>query len=53
MDARGFAAGTPRTFARRQRFRTADAALVLGTGLLAAAILTITIALGSFVPALV
>jgi energy-coupling factor transport system permease protein len=52
MDARGFAAGLPRTFARRQRFRAADTALVAGTAVLAAAILAITIATGLFTPAL-
>ena len=52
MDARGFAAGVPRTFARVQRFRTADTALLAGAVLVSAAILTTTIALGYFHPAL-
>jgi energy-coupling factor transport system permease protein len=52
MDARGFDAHIPRTVARVQRFRTADAALVLGAALAAAAILTVSVALGFFHPAL-
>lgn len=39
MDARGFDRGGPRSQARTQRFRTADAALVIGALLLAAAVL--------------
>jgi len=51
MDARGFASGTPRTFARRRYFRAADAALVAGTAVLATAILATAIATGQFMPA--
>lgn len=52
MDARGFDGHTPRTFARAQHFRTADALLVLGALAAAAAILTVSVALGFFHPAL-
>jgi energy-coupling factor transport system permease protein len=52
MDARGFSAGVPRTFARVQRFRPADALLVTGAALAAAAILATSTALGFFHPAL-
>ena len=38
MDARGFDSGAPRTFARVQRFRTADTVLVLGSVLMALAL---------------
>ena len=38
MDARGFDSGAPRTFARVQRFRTADAVLVLGSVLMVLAL---------------
>ncbi|BCJ44985.1 ABC transporter [Actinoplanes ianthinogenes] len=50
MDARGFDSGTPRTFARVQRFTGADAALVVVAFLLSVLILTATIALGLFRP---
>jgi energy-coupling factor transport system permease protein len=51
MDARGFAVGVPRTFAREQRMRPADLALV-GAGLLIGVGLpALTIALGVFRPA--
>ncbi|GAA2690714.1 energy-coupling factor transporter transmembrane component T family protein [Actinoplanes palleronii] len=50
MDARGFDAGTPRTYARVQHFTRADTALVAGAGLTCATILTVTIALGLFRP---
>jgi len=50
MDARGFDSGVPRTYARRQIFRRADAALVVGSVLLSALTLSITIALGLFRP---
>ena len=38
MDARGFDSGAPRTFARQQRFRTADTVLVLASVLVALAL---------------
>jgi energy-coupling factor transport system permease protein len=50
MDARGFDSGTPRTFARVQRFTRADTALVVISFLLAAAILAVTITFGLFRP---
>jgi energy-coupling factor transport system permease protein len=50
MDARGFDAGVPRTYARRQIFTPADAALMAGAALLSAGALAITIALGLFRP---
>lgn len=50
MDARGFDSETPRTHARRQHFRPADTALVLGAVTLSALTLTATIALGYFRP---
>jgi energy-coupling factor transport system permease protein len=52
MDARGFDSGMPRTYARRQVFGRADAALLLGAGLLSAAALTTTVLLGVFRPIL-
>jgi energy-coupling factor transport system permease protein len=52
MDARGFDSGLPRTYARRQVFRRADAALVAGAGLLSAAALTVTVLIGAFRPVL-
>lgn len=52
MDARGFDSGVPRTTARRQRFGPADLGLVLAAAALAAALLTITIAVGTFDPLL-
>jgi energy-coupling factor transport system permease protein len=52
MDARGFDSGLPRTYARRQVFRAADAALIAGAALLSAAILATTVALGVFRPLL-
>ncbi len=51
MDARGFDAGVPRTFARRQRIRPADLALMFGGALVAVALPAATIALGVFQPA--
>ena len=51
MDARGFASGVPRTFARRQRFRASDAALIAGAVVVAAGLPALTIALGLFRPA--
>ncbi|MBL7256167.1 energy-coupling factor transporter transmembrane component T family protein [Paractinoplanes lichenicola] len=50
MDARGFDSGLPRTYARRQLFRTADAALIAAAVTLSAATLGVTIALGLFRP---
>jgi energy-coupling factor transport system permease protein len=50
MDARGFDAETPRTYARRQHFTRADALLVVAAGALATAILATTVALGLFRP---
>ncbi|MBM2621757.1 energy-coupling factor transporter transmembrane protein EcfT [Actinoplanes sp. LDG1-06] len=50
MDARGFDSGIPRTYARRQSFQRADAALVAGAVLLSALALTVTITLGLFRP---
>ncbi|MER7165257.1 energy-coupling factor transporter transmembrane component T [Micromonospora sp. NPDC000207] len=50
MDARGFDADTPRTVARRQRFTTADALLVLGAAALAGGALAVSVALGTFRP---
>jgi energy-coupling factor transport system permease protein len=52
MDARGFDSGLPRTYARRQVFGRADAALLVGAGLLSAAALTVTVLLGVFRPIL-
>jgi energy-coupling factor transport system permease protein len=52
MDARGFDAGTPRTFARRQRFVAADAALVVAGALVGAGCIAISIAVGTFTPLL-
>ncbi|MFF3869210.1 energy-coupling factor transporter transmembrane component T family protein [Micromonospora sp. NPDC001898] len=50
MDARGFDAGTPRTVARRQRFRAADGLLIAGAAALAGAALAVSVALGAFRP---
>jgi energy-coupling factor transport system permease protein len=50
MDARGFDAGVPRTYARRQIFTGADALLMAGAAALSAVILGITVALGLFRP---
>lgn len=52
MDARGFDAGTPRTVARRQRFTTADALLVIAAAVLAGGTLAVSVALGTFRPLL-
>jgi energy-coupling factor transport system permease protein len=52
MDARGFDSGLPRTNARQQIFGRADAALVIGAGLLSAAVLTVTVLIGAFRPIL-
>jgi energy-coupling factor transport system permease protein len=51
MDARGFASGAPRTFARRARFGAADAALIGASVLLTVGVPALTIALGLFRPA--
>jgi energy-coupling factor transport system permease protein len=50
MDARGFDAGTPRTYARRQVFRPADAALMLAAAGVSVAALTTSVLLGLFRP---
>ena len=50
MDARGFDSGATRTFARRQRFRGADWALLIGAAVLSAAALTISVLAGLFDP---
>jgi energy-coupling factor transport system permease protein len=50
MDARGFDSGVPRTYARRQVFRRADAVLVAGAAVLSVLTLGTTIALGLFRP---
>jgi energy-coupling factor transport system permease protein len=52
MDARGFASGVPRTFARQQFIRPADVTLMLAGVLLAVGLPALTIALGVFAPAL-
>ncbi len=48
MDARGFASGAPRSFARRQRFTVPDAALVAGGVLLTAGAELASAVLGTF-----
>ncbi|GAA3345239.1 energy-coupling factor transporter transmembrane component T [Amorphoplanes nipponensis] len=50
MDARGFDAGTPRTYARRQVLGRADVALMVGAMLLSTAALTTSVLLGVFRP---
>ncbi len=50
MDARGFDSGGPRTFARRQVFKAADWALVIGAGALSAAALAASVLAGLFQP---
>ena len=50
MDARGFDATTPRTYARRQHFTGADTALVVAAIAGSAAILTLSVLLGFFKP---
>lgn len=52
MDARGFDAGTPRTYARRQIFGPADWTLVAGAALLSAAALAASVVSGLFTPIL-
>ncbi|GLZ79387.1 ABC transporter permease [Actinorhabdospora filicis] len=48
MDARGFDSGIPRTIARPQHMRTADWALILGTALVTAGAITVSVATGTF-----
>ncbi|BBH66599.1 ABC transporter [Actinoplanes sp. OR16] len=50
MDARGFDAQTPRTYARRQYFTGADAALMVAAIAASTAILTLSVLLGYFKP---
>ncbi|GAB1690108.1 energy-coupling factor transporter transmembrane component T family protein [Krasilnikovia sp. M28-CT-15] len=50
MDARGFDSGVPRTYARRQVFGIADAALLAGAAVLAGAILAVSVLTGVFRP---
>jgi energy-coupling factor transport system permease protein len=50
MDARGFSSAEVRTSARRQQFRSADAALVAGAVALAAVALAASVAAGVFRP---
>jgi energy-coupling factor transport system permease protein len=52
MDARGFDSGLPRTYARRQEFTRADAALMIGAAVLSGATLTVTVLAGTFRPLL-
>ena len=52
MDARGFDSGARRSYARRQVFTAADAALLLAAAGLAGAVLTVTVLLGLFRPLL-
>jgi energy-coupling factor transport system permease protein len=52
MDARGFDSGAPRTHAREQRFTGADWLFLLCAVLLSGAILTVSIATGTFRPVL-
>jgi energy-coupling factor transport system permease protein len=52
MDARGFDSRVPRTVARRQRFTTADAALVLGGAAAGALALGTSVVVGMFRPVL-
>ncbi|MFC4072341.1 energy-coupling factor transporter transmembrane component T family protein [Actinoplanes subglobosus] len=50
MDARGFDAETPRTYARRQHFTPADTVLLVLSLLTALAIIAASVALGHFHP---
>jgi energy-coupling factor transport system permease protein len=52
MDARGFDSGAPRTYARRQSFGGADAALVGGAVCVAGLALAVSVAAGAFRPLL-
>jgi energy-coupling factor transport system permease protein len=50
MDARGFDSGQPRTYARRQVFTRADAALLVAAALLSAGALAVSVLAGTFRP---
>jgi energy-coupling factor transport system permease protein len=50
MDARGFDSGLPRTYARRQAFTRADAALLVAATLLSAGALATSVLAGLFRP---
>jgi energy-coupling factor transport system permease protein len=50
MDARGFDAGIPRTYARRQVFTAADTGLIVGAAVLSCAALTAAVVVGLFRP---
>lgn len=50
MDARGFDAGVPRSYARRQVVGTADVALVAAAGVVVAAAIAVSVAVGSWSP---
>jgi energy-coupling factor transport system permease protein len=50
MDARGFDSGVPRTYARRQTFTRADAALLVAAALFSAAALAASVLAGLFRP---
>jgi energy-coupling factor transport system permease protein len=50
MDARGFDSGTPRTYARRQRFGPADALLVLAAIAVGCAGIAVSVSVGTFDP---
>jgi energy-coupling factor transport system permease protein len=50
MDARGFDAGTPRTFARRQVFGLADWLLLAGATVLGGAAIAVSVVTGLFNP---
>jgi energy-coupling factor transport system permease protein len=52
MDARGFDSEAPRTYARRQRFTTADALLIVGAVAVVALIMMISATTGWFHPVL-
>lgn len=52
MDARGFDSGHPRTAARQQRFRAADAGFVVAATVLASATLVASVAMGTYRPLL-
>jgi len=50
MDARGFDAATPRTFARRHPFTGTDAAVLAGGAVLAAVALAVSVGTGTYQP---
>lgn len=50
MDARGFDAGTPRSFAREQRFTGGDVLLLAGSAVVTAAAVTLSVAVGAWNP---